>query len=138
MKISKEAYDALVEWKSSNGLVRSFISSFDIHDLPLVVKEWWNNSCNGTPGSNNRLIAIIRWVNGEDVFEVEKQKKWIVRSKKVGDNNRHSYVRLVISSSELTNATVEFDYDWATYFDTREEAESWANAHQEVVQVEVD
>lgn len=88
--------------------------------------------------NNNRLIAILCWVNGEDVFEVEKPKKWIVRSKEVGNNNRHSYVRLVISSAELTNASVEFDYSWATYFDTREEAESWANAHQEVVQVEVD
>ena len=81
---------------------------------------------------------LEKYSKKEDVFEVEKPKKWIVRSKEVGNNNRHSYVRLVISSAELTNASVEFDYSWATYFDTREEAESWANAHQEVIQVEVD
>lgn len=110
----------------------------DLHSLPDLIKNWQKDELQSDEESNNRLIAIIRWVNGEDVFEVEKPKKWIVRSKEVGNNNRHSYVRLVISSAELTNASVEFDYDWATYFDTREEAESWANAHQEVVQAEVD
>ena len=29
-----------------------------------------------------------------------------------------------------------YDIDNATHFDTKEEAESWANAHQEVIEVE--
>ncbi|MGK4017904.1 hypothetical protein AB0Y21_06500 [Weissella paramesenteroides] len=141
--VSQEFMNELEEWKNNrivagHGAVYYYVGSTDISHLPVIVEDWWKGSGIEVSETNNRLIAIIRWVNGEDVFEVEKPKKWIVRSKEVGNNNRHSYVRLVISSAELTNASVEFDYDWATYFDTREEAESWANAHQEVVQVEVD
>lgn len=69
----------------------------DLHSLPDLIKNWQKDELQSDEESNNRLIAIIRWVNGEDVFEVEKPKKWIVRSKEVGNNNRHSYVRLVIS-----------------------------------------
>ena len=134
--VSQEFMNELKEWKKRGNTDVYFVGSYYLSMLPDDVKRWWNYPEINNFECNNRLIAIIRWVNGEDVFEVEKQKKWIVRSKKVGDNNRHSYVRLVISSSELTNATVEFDYDWATYFETREEAESWANAHQEVIEVE--
>ena len=140
--VSQEFMNELKEWKdtldSNDYEYNPLVGWVNLKNLPETVSMWWGDDEVPDEENNNRLIAILRWVNGEDVFEVEKPKKWIVRSKEVGNNNRHSYVRLVISSAELTNASVEFDYDWATYFDTREEAESWANAHQEVVQIEVD
>ena len=82
---------------------------------------------------NNRLIAIIRWVNGEDVFEVEKPKKWVVRSKGTDHDNDHWYVYLPNNIDEINN--VVYYVSSATLFDNKEEAESWANAHQEVVEV---
>lgn len=140
--VSQEFVNELKEWKdtldSNDYEYKPLVGWVNLKNLPETVSMWWGDDEVPDGENNNRLIAILCWVNGEDVFEVEKPKKWIVRSKEVGNNNRHSYVRLVISSAELTNASVEFDYDWATYFDTREEAESWANAHQEVIQVEVD
>lgn len=137
--VSQEFMNELKEWidtlDSNDYEDKPLVGWANFKNLPETVSMWWGDYEVPDEENNNRLIAIIRWVNGEDVFEVEKPKKWIVRSKEVGNNNRHSYVRLVTSSAELTNASVEFDYSWATYFDTREEAESWANAHQEVIEV---
>lgn len=81
--------------------------------------------------NNNRLIAIIRWVNGEDVFEVEKPKKWVVRSKET--DSTYCYAQLL---SENNNTLfMAYSFANATRFDTKEEAKSWANSHQEVVEV---
>ena len=141
MKISKEVYDALVEWRdtqsiyASSGRVDEFIDGIDLQYIPNIVNSWWV-----TPeepvATNNRLIAIIRWVNGEDVFKVEKPKKWIVRSKEtdIGGDYRHV---LLYDSFDLINSKVVASQEDATKFDTKEEAESWANSHQEVIQVEV-
>lgn len=85
--------------------------------------------------SNNRLIAIIRWVSGEEVFEIEKPKKWIVRSSDSSEAGRHLYVRLDISY-KVKDTTTLWGINNATRFDTKEEAQSWANAHQEVIEVE--
>ena len=102
--------------------------------LKKVVLKWWLNDVSYTE-SNNRLIAIIRWVNGEDVFEVEKPTKWVVRSKGTDTGNDHVYIAIINMFGVKTVKTF-YDIDNATKFDTKEEAESWANAHQEVVEVE--
>ena len=139
-KISKEVCDALVEWRdtqsiyASSGRVDEFIDGIDLQYIPDIVNSWWV-----TPeepvATNNRLIAIIRWVNGEDVFEVEKPKKWVVRSKKHDNVGDFLYIEINKRSS-LEHEVLTFTPENATKFDTREEAESWANAHQEVVEVE--
>ena len=74
---------------------------------------------------------MMRWVNGEDVFEVEKPKKWVVRSKETNSDDNYRYVW-------VHNNFADWEYNelGATRFDTKEEAESWANAHQEVIEVE--
>lgn len=74
---------------------------------------------------------LEKYSKKEDVFEVEKQKKWVVRSKE--HNGRYSYGRLLLAN----NNTVFMGYSFenATHFDTKEEAESWANSHQEVIEV---
>ena len=71
IKISNEVYDALMEWKN-NLLSSKRIYSFDIADMfnEPEICYWWRGKDEGTD-SNNRLIEIIRWVNGEDVFELE-------------------------------------------------------------------
>lgn len=79
MKISKEVYDALVEWKDDSAHKKDFyITPFDfdeISTLPDVVKAWWLANDVSSSENNNRIIAVIKWVNGEDVLEVEKPKK---------------------------------------------------------------
>ena len=129
--VSQEFMNELEEWK--NNLVSSKrIYPEDISELysENVIRHWWQGDGGGTD-ANNRLIAIIRWVNGEDVFEVEKPKKWVVRSKDADELGRYGY--LDCYDYVLTGNI--YERTRATKFDTKEEAESWANAHQEVVEV---
>ena len=129
--VSQEFMDELEEWK--NNLVSSKrIYPEDISELysENVIRHWWQGDGGGTD-ANNRLIAIIRWVNGEDVFEVEKPKKWVVRSKETDSIGYYGYIE-VEDFAVVLNRT---DIDDATRFNTKEEAESWANSHQEVVEV---
>ena len=130
--VSQEFMNELEEWKKRGNTDVYFVGSYDISMLPDDVKRWWNYPEINNFECNNRLIAIIRWVNGEDVFEVEKPKKWIVRSKET--DSAYFYAQLL---SENNNTLfMAYSFANATRFDTKEEAESWANAHQEVIEVE--
>ena len=129
--VSQEFMNELEEWKKRGNTDVYFVGSYDLSMLPDYVKRWWNYPEINNFEQNNRLIAIIRWVNGEDVFEVEKPKKWVVRSKE--HDGQYFYGELLLAN----NNTVFMGYSFvnATRFDTKEEAESWANSHQEVVEV---
>ena len=132
--VSQEFMNSLKDWKKRGNTDVYFVGSYDLSMLPDYVKRWWNYPEINNFECNNRLIAIIRWVNGEDVFEVEKPKKWVVRSKETDDDNDHWYVRLPNNIDGIND--VVYYMSSATLFDTKEEAQSWANAHQEVVEVE--
>ena len=130
--VSQEFMNELKEWKSnlvSYDEHSYFIDGDVIEGLPVVVNAWWGDEVPDEE-NNNRLIAIIRWVNGEDVFEVEKHKKWIVRSKDTDVQGDYWYVYAynTLTSNRFTKAD-------ATRFNSKEEAESWANSHQEVIEV---
>ena len=136
--VSQEFMNKLNEWKEAyitDTLDEKYhyVSAGDLDTLPGMIKDWWIE-LNKPTETNNRLIAIIRWVNGEDVFEVEKPKKWVVRSKETDDDNDHWYVRLP-NNIDVINDVVYY-MSSATLFNTKEEAQSWANSHQEVVEVE--
>ena len=135
--VSQEFMNELQEWKETyitDTLDEKYhyVSAGDLDTLPGMIKDWWIE-LNKPTETNNRLIAIIRWVNGENVFEVEKPKKWVVRSKETNDEDNYSYVFINLNNFTLST----YHISNATKFDTKEEAESWANAHQEVVEVEV-
>lgn len=131
--VSQEFIDDLKKWKQQGNTEACFVGWYDISVLPDDVKRWWTYPEINNFETNNRLIAIIRWVNGEDVFEVEKPKKWVVRSKDSNDVGEHRYLRVTYTFS-INHAEAVSDV-YATKFDTKEEAESWANSHQEVVEV---
>lgn len=133
MKIGKEVYDALNGWLQGRDLDTEPISGWDMFQLPQKVDDWIMDVMT-TPENNNRLIAIIRWVNGEDVFKVEKPKKWVVRSKIKDEKGGYWFVHVNKDNRELANTT--YRESNATKFDTKEEAQSWANSHQEVIEVE--
>ena len=134
MKISKEVYDELVEWRDNHELQTTFISGSDLFHFPNKIVGWLKDT-NTLFDNRNRLIAIIRWLNGEDVFEVEKPKKWVVRSKDRTEQGSHLYIYLV-DSNGVKDFMTAWTKDIATKFNTKEEAQSWANSHQEVVEVE--
>ena len=137
MKISKEVYDALVEWRDAHNLGHEHIDGGDLLRLPTFILNFWLELGISQNEANNRLIAIISWVNGEDVFEIEKPKKWVVRSKDKDSNNKYHYSILShFSNLPAMGYYFVYDEDSATKFDTKEEAESWANSHQEVIEVE--
>ena len=131
--VSQVFMNELVEWRDNHELQTTFISGSDLFHFPYKIVGWLKDT-NTLFDNRNRLIAIIRWVNGEDVFEVEKPKKWVVRSKERNEQGNHLYVYL-IDSNGVKDSMTGLTKDIATKFDTKEEAKSWANSHQEVVEV---
>lgn len=133
--VTKGFMDALVAWRDERELNpdltyrSSFVAGRDISDFPYVVDDWWIEDKNPIE-RNKRLIAIVSWLNGEKVFEVEKPHKFVVRSDKTDDYGDYSYV---VVNGEANTASVYLSN--ATKFDTYEEAKEWANSHQVVVGV---
>ena len=137
--VSQEFMNELKEWKdtldSNDYEDKPLVGWVNLKNLPETVSMWWGDDEVPDEENNNRLIAILRWVNGEDVFKVEKPKKWVVRSKGTDEYSEYRYVDLV-DYAGITNIKFVVEIGNATKFDTKEEAESWANAHQEVIEVE--
>lgn len=130
--VSQEFMNKLEEWKAGLKIEGQYhVDDRDLFDIPVIIDDWWLNINTSALEQNNRLIAIIRWVNGEDVFEVEKPKKWVVRSKDRTEQGSYLYIYL-IDSNGVKDIMTTWTKDIATKFDTKEEAESWANSHQEV------
>lgn len=137
-KVTQEFMNELIEWRDNKGIdatsykLGSNLDGRDLTSLPYRVHEW---RCNVVSPiyRNNRLIAIIQWLNGEDVFEVEAQHKFVVRSDKKDHDGCYAYVAV---ENDMTTAAYTFVN--ATKFDTREEAQEWANSHQVVVEIDED
>lgn len=130
--VSQEFMNKLEGWKIDYVSNSDFLDIDNIGNLPPFVSRWWIYDDITDRERNNRLIAIIRWVNGEDVFEVEKPKKWVVRSKGTDEGGHYQY----LIAGDFDMSFNEYHIEHATRFDTKEEAQSWANTHQEVVEVE--
>ena len=133
MKIPENIYNMLVEWRDALELKTDYVTGFKLHMLNDEVHEWAADVTT-LSDNHNRYIAILQWLNGEDVFEVEKPKKWVVRSKVISTEGSHLYVN-VHSTLGIPDIMTLFRLKNATKFDTKEEAQSWANSHQEVVEV---
>lgn len=137
-KVTKEFIDKLVEWRddecidATSGKNYNYINDNDLDELPAVVEGWWVYD-NDPIERNNRLIAIIQWLNGDEVFEVEEPHKFIIRSEKPNWDGDYWYV---IFKEGMTDTTTHLSK--ATKFSTREEAKEWANSHQVVIEVDAD
>ena len=133
-KVTQEFMNELVKWRDDKNLdakkefIDTFVDGHNIQNIPDVISDWWTEPANPIE-NNERLIAIIQWLNGEDVFEVEAPYKFVVRSTdKDGD---YWYV-----TTESGMAQYVYFLPCATKFDTREEAQEWANSHQVVVEID--
>lgn len=135
-KVTQEFMNELIEWRDdedinvNSGKSYNYINHNDLADLPAVAVAWWVDDKYPIE-RNNRLITIIKWLNGEEVFEVEEPHKFVVRSTdKDGD---YWYV-----TTESGMAQYVYLLPYATNFDTREEAQEWANSHQVVVEIDAE
>lgn len=137
-KVSQDLMNEIDSW---NNTVDRAIWGYDLDKkLPIEVQRWWMDEPGTTTERNNRLIAVIRYVNGEDVFEVEKPKKWIVRSKHQLNRQflelidwRGDEPKLPMYAYEISLTRIEDD---AFKFNSKEEAEQYSNPLMEVVEVD--
>lgn len=136
-KVTQEFMNELIKWRDKNdldftsGYNHQFMAGYEIQVLPGVV-DVWRTGADSSMENNNRLISILKWLNGEDMFESEKPKKWVVRNKE--NDSDYCYAQLLSEN----NNTVFMGYSLAnaTRFNTKEEAQSWANSHQVVVEID--
>lgn len=137
-KVTQEFMNELINWRDEMNLnaknedFGSFVNGNDIQDVPDVVYICWRRIENSIE-RNNRLIAIIKWLNGEDVFEVEKPHKFVVRNDTPDYDGDYYYVQ---SFNGVTNRA--FYLESATKFNTLEEAQEWSNSHQVVVEIDAE
>lgn len=137
-KVTQEFMNELIKWRDEMNLytkaefIDTFIDGQDIQQIPVLVDAWWTDSYDSSE-NNNRLIAIIQWLNGEDVFEVEYPHKFVVRSDEADYYGNYWYV-LYYDGSMHTILKISK----ATKFDTRELAQEWANSHQVVVEIDAE
>lgn len=141
-KVTQEFMNELIKWRNdedidaTNGKSYNYINDNDLEELPAAAEAWWVDDKNPIE-QNKRLIAIIQWLNGEDVFEVEEPHKFVVRSVETYVGNDYLYFTLVsVGDTNLMSAVT--DCFGATKFDTREEAQEWANSHQVVVEIDAE
>lgn len=137
-KVTQEFMNELVEWRDENDLDAktgsdyAFVVGDNIQNIPYVIGIWWTDPDN-TIENNNRLIAIIQWLNGEDVFKVEALHKFVVRNDTPDYDGDYYYVRIFDGVTDRV-----FSLELATKFDTREDAQGWANSHQVVVEIDAE
>lgn len=136
-KVTQDFMKELIKWRDDMNLdtksdfIDTFVDGQAIQKMPGLVGAWWTDSYDSIE-NNNRLIAIIKWLNGEDVFEVEVPQKFVVRSERADGDGNYKYVKI------FNHVALASYFDYATKFDTREEAQEWANSHQVVVEIDAD
>lgn len=96
----------------------------DFQNEPERVQNWRLNTGSAIE-ANNRLIAIINWLNGEDVFVVD-MPSYIVRVK--GDNG-------YLDVEDYHPFSIVSDKRDATFFYRLEDAQGYENAIFEAVEL---
>lgn len=134
--VTQEFMDKLIEWGDENDIrldeedALSYVIGEDIMILPNKVDEWWDEIDNPRE-RNNRLIAILQWLNGEDVFETQKTYKYYVA--------RTSSPVMYLSMKKWYHSEFpKYDSDFSKkkIFNTREVAEKWVIPDYEVVEID--
>lgn len=136
-KVTQEFMSELIGWRDKKNLDATggdsitYVGPLELGSTPEVIREWRLEYENPIE-RNNRLITILQWLNGEEVFEVEEPHKFVVRSDKSYTDGNYAYV---IVDNGVSGKSY-YDVSLATKFDTREEAQEWANSHQVVIEID--
>lgn len=129
--VTNEFMNKLIEWQDENDLdVIIDVAPEELLELPVIVQSWhiWPTDLSER---NNRLIAIIQWLNGEDVFETQKTYKYYVA--------RDSYPIAYLTMKKMYHSEFpRYDsvFSEKKIFDTREEAEKWLIPGYEVKEID--
>lgn len=129
--VTQEFMNDLIEWQYENDLdIIIDVDPEELLELPVIVQSWhtWPNDLSER---NNRLIAILQWLNGEDVFETQKTYKYYVA--------RTSSPHLYFSFKKWYHTELpKYDSNCSEkkVFSTREEAEKWLIPGYEVVEID--
>ncbi|WAX18225.1 hypothetical protein WC29P3_00046 [Weissella phage WC29P3] len=137
-KVTQEFMNELIKWRDDNDLDTKtsdgyvYVDGRNILNVTDVIDTWWIDPDDPIE-NNNRLIAIIQWLNGEDVFEVEETHKFVVRNDTLDYDLDYYYVQIFDGVTDCV-----YSLEGATRFDTLEEAQEWANSHQVVVEIDAE
>lgn len=139
-KVTQDVMDALEEWRDKKQIKPdrtdelSFVSGGNINDFPYVVNNWWMNGTDSPFENNRRLIAIIEWLNGKDMFDVEKPHKFMVRSKDTDSDFDYRYLTILHNGGLLMPDYTRIDKSTADEFDTYNLAKKWVIEGYEVIE----
>lgn len=96
------------------------------------LKQWIYQNDN----LNLIMVRLLDYIyGGDDIFEIEKPKKYVVRSIN-HDGDKHYKYLIYSEDTDLPMYEIGYDFDPIVKFNTREEAEKWINPQTEVVEVE--
>lgn len=130
-KVPQEFMEELNNWKREQDLdILVNVYPEDLIRLPEIVKTWQKQPVK-LVDRNKRLIAVINWINGEEVFEVETPK-YVVQRKDAVLSGIHQYLNV----EQNGNIHLIYGLENATRFDDFEKASEWYNKHFEVVEVD--
>lgn len=129
-KVTQEFMNELNKWNKTIKDNDLHMEEIPLYDFPALVDDWFFTE-NSVFETINRLIALMRFVNGEDVFEIRTQK-YIVQIKDHKTISGYKYLKLEADEE----AFIFYGLKNATRFDNFEEASEWANKHFEVVEVD--
>ena len=134
--VTQEFMDKLSKWRNdedinvTSGKSYNYINRNDLAKLPRAAQVWWLDDKNPIE-RNNRLIAIIQWLNGEEVFETQKTYKYYVA--------RDSFPIAYLSMKKMYHSefpVYDSNFSNKKIFDTREEAEKWLIPGYEVKEID--
>lgn len=140
-KVTRQFMNALIEWRDERSLDvasnpdGSYVDGIDMRYFTNAVDTWWLEPTDMV-SHNKRLIAIIQWLNGEDVFEIEKPHNFLVRSIEPNNNGELLILELVTEHGLVVphyGNTAK-----ATAFTSRSNAEEWLVNGYEVVEFDGD
>ena len=135
-KITQALMQDLKVWQDERHIYaenNQTVSWEDFKVLPTRIREWQLNTGSAFE-ANNRFIAIIKWLNGEDIFEIDKKRQFGVRS--VERNDNHAWFKANYCENGTIIPSYDNDLSYATLFDTSDQAAFWTTSGYKVVEVD--
>ena len=127
-KVTQEFMDAFNKWNDSHKYSdgTTLINQYTLDELPEDVTEWIFEIRGNFAEGNRRFGAVINWINGEDVFEVDTPS-YIVKVN--GDNG-------YLNVEDYNPFSIVSDKRNATVFYRLEDAKEYENAIFEAVELD--
>lgn len=128
--VTQELMNELNKWNETLKENDVHMDEIRLDDLPALVDDWIFTG-NYVLEITNRLITLMHFVNGDDVFEIGTPT-YIVQRNDIKSRAGRQYLHITSDDCAL----ILYGMENATRFDDFEEASGWANKHFEVVEVD--